>query len=135
MSESTSNIEVKSGSARSFGLVFGFVALAIGLYPMAFSGGPRIWCLAIAAALVVVAFVYPKILETPNRLWFRFGMLLGAIVAPIVMGVIYLLVITPFGVVMRLLGKKPLDLALDPDAKTYWITREDDDQSSMRNQF
>lgn len=135
MSENTSNIAVAQGSERSFGFVFAGVAAIIAVFPLFFGGELRLWATAIAAAFLGVTFVAPKLLATPNRLWFKFGMFLGGIVAPIVMGIIYLLVITPFGLVMRLAGKKLLDTKLDPDAASYWIRRDDAGDSSMRNQF
>ena len=134
MSETQSNIEVKSGSARGFGITFAAVFGIVGVWPALFGNDPRLWCFGIAAAFLAAAFLFPKVLETPNRWWFRFGMLLGAIVAPIVMGLVYLLVITPFGLVMRGFGKKLLKLDFEPDAETYWIRRTDE-PSSMRNQF
>ena len=85
--------------------------------------------------MLAVAFAAPKILAAPNRLWFKFGMWLGGIVAPIVMGVIYLLFITPYGFFLRLVGKRFLELKFDPDAKSYWVRREPDPEASMRNQF
>ena len=99
-----------------------------------FGGDLRWWAAAIAGGFLAVTFAAPQILRTPNRLWFKFGMWLGGIVAPIVMGIVYLLVITPFGLVMRLFGKKLLDTEIDKSADSYWIRREDDG-GSMRNQF
>jgi len=134
MSETHSNIEVKSGSARGFGLTFAAVFATVGVYPVFWGGEFRWWCLAIAAGFLLVALARPRLLDIPNRWWFRFGMLLGGIVAPVVMGAVYLLAVTPFALGLRALGKRPLDLDFDPAVETYWIRREDE-PSSMRNQF
>lgn len=134
MSENASHIDVAQGSERSFGLVFAGVAAIIAVFPLFFGGDLRWWAAAIAGGFLAVTFAAPQILRTPNRLWFKFGMWLGSIVAPIVMGIVYLLVITPFGLVMRLFGKKLLDTEIDKSADSYWIRREGDG-GSMRNQF
>ena len=124
MSDHTSNTEVKMGSERNFGLVFAVVFALIGLWPLLGGSGPRWILLAIALAFVAVAFFAPSILKVPNRLWYRFGMLLGSIVAPIVMGLVFLVAFLPIGLILRIAGKDLLAMKLQPDADTYWIERE-----------
>ena len=75
-----------------------------------------------------------KILTPLNKLWFKFGLFLGKIVSPIVMGVIFFFVVTPIGLFMRLLGKDLLNLKFNSSSKTYWMLR-DKLKSKMRNQF
>lgn len=115
---------VEGSSDRSFGLVFTVVFSLIALWPL-FGGGPvRLWALALAAAFLLAALAWPKVLAPLNRLWFRFGLLLHRIVSPIAMGIIFFGAIMPMGLAMRALGKRPLRLDLDPSAKSYWIPRE-----------
>jgi hypothetical protein len=137
MSENVSHFKIEQGSERGFGLVFAAFFLIISLLPLFKHGAVHYWALAIAMAFAVVAFVVPQILKPLNILWFKFGMLLGAIIAPLVMIVIFFLVVTPIGLLMRLLGKDPLRLRRKETEKTYWIPRKRDENqpSSMKNQF
>jgi len=134
MSERVSHIEIKSGSERGFGIVFALVFAVIGLYPLWGGGEVRIWALVISLLFLVPALFVPRILAVPNRLWFRFGLFLGAIVAPIVMALLYLAMVTPTGLIMRLLGKDLLNQKIDKEASSYWIER-DEPVRSMKNQF
>ncbi|MBL8329211.1 MAG: hypothetical protein JNJ71_10195 [Rubrivivax sp.] len=116
--------DVEIGSDRSFGIVFFVVFLIIGLWPLMKHGTVRWWSLAIAAAFLVIALVYPKVLAPLNRLWMKFGLLLAAIISPIFLGILFFLVFMPMGLVIRLFGKDPMRLKLDPNAKSYWIPRD-----------
>lgn len=130
-------IEVEGSSNRSFGGVFTVVFLIIALFPLLKGEGPRIWALTASAAVAAVTLFRPSLLTVPNRLWMQFGLLLGKIVSPIVIGILFYGVITPFGVVMRLAGKDPLRLKRDPGAATYWIKRDPPGPppESLSNQF
>ena len=125
------------GSERSFGLVFAVVFIAVGLYPLLADAAPRWWAFGIAAALAGVALCVPKLLGPPNWLWYRFGLLLQRIVHPVVLAVVYFAVVTPTGLVMRVLGKDPLQLQFDPSAASYWILRQPPGPTpdSMQHQF
>jgi hypothetical protein len=128
---------VKAGSDRGFGLVFaGFFTL---MSALSWWRGHTSWhwALPLAAVFLVVALVYPRILNPLNKLWLKFGLLLYKIVNPIVLGMLFFLTITPIGVVMRAFGKDFLRLKLDGGARTYWIDRTPPGPSpqSMRNQF
>ena len=128
---------VEGGSERGFGIVFAFVFVAIGLFPLLDDGPPRAWALGVAGAFVVAALVRPAWLAPLNRVWFKLGLLLQRVVNPLVMAVIYFAVVTPTGLVMRALGKDPLRLKYDPDAESYWIHRDPPgpERESMKNQF
>ena len=115
--------EGESSSNRTFGLVFAGVFLLIGVAPLIFAGAVRAWSLLISAAFGILALMAPAVLAPLNRLWTKFGLLLHKIVSPIVLGIMFYLVITPMGAVMRLLGKDPLRLRGNRDAVTYWIER------------
>ena len=129
--------EVEIGSERAFGLVFAAVFLLIGLYPLLGGGGPRWWGVGLAALMALIAFVAPRRLAVLNRLWFRFGLLLAAVVNPVVLGLVFFTTVIPIGLLMRLFGKDPLRTRLEPEADSYWIPRDPPgpEPSSMRNQF
>jgi len=116
--------EVKSGSDRSFGLVMaGACGVIAGL---GFWSGTSRWPYWLAAALVfgTTALLWPAVLAPLNRIWFKFGRLLHRVVNPLVMGLLFFVVITPFGLLMRLFGKRPLALEFDRDAPSYWLARD-----------
>jgi hypothetical protein len=136
---------VKMGSDRGFGLVFAAVFTLIGVWPALKLGwiprlepaSLRLWALAIAAAFLGLALAAPALLNPLNRLWFAFGLLLGKIMTPIVMGLLYVLTIVPTGYIMRLRGKDLLTLKIDRARKSYWIVREPPGpaRGTMSNQF
>lgn len=117
------NEEAKGSSNRTFGLVFAGVFLLVAAFPLPFGGALRWWSIVVAAAFAAVAMVFPGALAPLNRAWTRFGLLLHRIVSPIVLGFLFYVVVTPIGVLMRLLGKDPLRLRWDPQSPTYWIER------------
>jgi predicted membrane metal-binding protein len=116
--------DVKSGSNKSFGLVFAVVFALIGLWPLLSDQPARLWALGATIALVLISFFLPQTLAPFNRVWFLFGLLLHKIVSPIIMALLFYTTVTPIGLIMRLLGKRPLPLEFDPEAKSYWIERE-----------
>jgi hypothetical protein len=118
------NEAVQASSDRSFGIVFTVVFALIALYPLIHGEPLRLWAMAVAAAFMAAALIRPQLLAPLNKLWFRFGMLLHRIVSPVAMGIIFFGAIMPMGLAMRALGKRPLRLDLDPNAKSYWIPRE-----------
>jgi len=128
------NSEIDLGSNKSFGIVFAIVFLIVALYPLLNSEGLRIWALIVSAVFLLLVFIAPKTLSLPNRLWFKFGMILGSIIAPIVMALVYFITVLPTGLIMRLLGKDLLKQKLDKNAKSYWIERTEP-MGSMKNQF
>jgi len=134
MSESTSHIPTEQSSPKSFGIVFSIVFLIVSLYPLINSEGIRAWALAVSAIFLLLGFIAPNTLSLPNKLWFKFGILLGSIIAPIVMALVYFLTVLPTGLIMRLLGKDLLKQKLDKNAKSYWIERSEP-MGSMKNQF
>jgi hypothetical protein len=129
-------MSAEASSDRSFGLVFAAVFVLLAAYN-AWRGGAWPLYLAIAAAFLAVALVAPKCLAPLNRLWTRFGLILSMIVSPIVLALMFFLVVTPVGVLMRLTGKDPLRLRQDSETGSYWIVREPPGPSgeSMGQQF
>ena len=129
-----SYFKIKGGTERSFGLVFAAVFTIIGFYPLWYNENIRLWAFIIAFIFLFFSIFFPKILIVPNKLWFKLGLLLGAIVAPFVMGMIFFFTVTPIGIIMRLFGKDVINQKIKKNAKSYWIKRNKS-VSSMKNQF
>jgi Saxitoxin biosynthesis operon protein SxtJ len=131
------NHHVEGSSDRSFGLVFAAVFALIAAYA-AWHGG-KWWPieLALSAAFLGVALTRPSLLAPLNRWWTKLGLLLGAIVAPVVMGLVYFGLITPLALIARLVGKDFLRLKREPAARTYWLARTGPPpaRDSLRDQF
>ena len=134
MTEISRYVSTEQSSEKSFGVVFSIVFLIVALYPLITSTGLRIWALVVSIIFFLLAFLAPKILVLPNKLWFKFGLLIGSIVAPIVMTLVYFVTVVPTGLIMRLLGKDLLKQKLDKNAKSYWVKRSEP-MGSMKNQF
>ena len=127
------NTEIKIGSNKSFGIVFFTVFLLIAMYPLINNGELRIWSLVVAIIFFILGLVNSKVLTPLNKLWFKFGLLLGKIVSPLIMGFIFFFVVTPIAFIMRIIGKDLLNLKFN-NKKTYWIEKTDP-KSKMKNQF
>ena len=125
--------EIKISSNRSFGTVFFIVFLLIALYPLLKGNDLRIWSLVISFIFLVLGSINSKILTPLNRLWFKFGLLLGRFISPLIMGIIFFVVVTPIGIIMRLLKKDLLNLKYNKK-ETYWIDKSGP-KSKMKNQF
>ncbi len=125
--------DVKIGSNRSFGIVFFIVFLLISIYPLINNEDIRIWSLLVSLIFLVLGLINSNILSPLNKLWFKFGIFLGKIISPLVMGIIFFLVVTPIGLIMRLIGKDVLNLKYK-DYKSYWIEKTGP-KSKMKNQF
>ncbi len=125
--------KIKISSNRNFGIVFFIVFLIISLWPILNNSEIRYWSLIISLIFLSLGILNSNLLTPLNKIWFRFGILLGSIVSPIVMGFIFYIVVFPTGLVMRLLGKDLLKIKKNND-KTYWIKKENLN-SSMKNQF
>jgi hypothetical protein len=129
--------QIQSSSDRSFGFVFAAVFLIIAFYPLLNAAGIRIWAVVISGLFLLLAAFVPHVLAPANRLWTKFGLLLHNIVSPIALGILFFLVVTPTGLLLRLFGKDPLRLRFDPAAGSYWIKRDPPGPAadSLKNQF
>ena len=125
--------DIKVGSNKSFGIVFFVVFLLVSIYPLINNEGIRIWSLVISLIFLVLGILNSNLLSPLNKIWFKFGIFLGKIISPIIMGIIFFLVVTPIGLIMRLFGKDVLNLKYN-DYKTYWIEKTGP-KSKMKNQF
>ena len=127
----------KTSSDRSFGLVFTAVFAIVAVWPTLDGGSLRWWSVFVAGGFMTVALLRPVWLQRLNQAWTHFGNLLHKVVSPLVMSLLFFLTVTPIGLLMRLLGKKPLCLEFDPKAESYWVVREQPGPTpeSMKYQF
>ena len=125
--------DVKIGSNRSFGIVFFVIFLLVAIYPLTNDDELRLWSLFISIIFLLLGLVNSNILNPLNKLWFKFGIFIGKIISPLVMGIIFFLVVTPIGLLMRLLNKDLLKLKFNSDS-SYWIEKNEP-KSKMKNQF
>ncbi len=124
---------IKISSNKSFGFVFFIVFILISLYPLTKGESLTIWSLIISFIFLILGLINSKILTPLNKLWMSFGILLGKIISPIVMMIIFFLVVTPIGLIMRIFKKDLLNLKFHNN-KSYWI-KKTGPKSKMKNQF
>lgn len=128
--------DVKMLSNRTFGLIFAGIFTVIALFPLLFGNGIRNWAIILAAAFFFAAMVLPKSLTPLNKLWMKFGLLMHTIMNPILMGLVFFLTVLPTGIILKVLGKDPMNRKFDESAETYWIDRQDKiSKESFDNQF
>ena len=125
--------EIKISSNKSFGVVFFIVFLIVSIYPLINNGELRIWSLITAIIFLILGLINSKVLTPLNKLWFKFGLLLGKVISPLVMGIIFFIVVTPTALIMRIIGKDLLNLKFN-NKKSYWIEKTGP-KSKMKNQF
>ena len=125
--------DIKISSNRIFGIVFFIVFLLIALYPLTYDEEIRVWSVIISLIFLVLGLLNSKILTPLNKLWFKFGIFLSKIISPLIMGIIFFLVVTPIGLIMRIFGKDVLNLKYNKN-RSYWIEKNGP-KSKMKNQF
>jgi len=123
----------KNSSNKSFGIVFFLVFLLIAFFPLIEGETIRVWSLAISIIFLILGLINSKLLTPLNLVWIKFGDILGRVVAPIIMGIIYFVIITPIGLFMRVIGKDLLNTKFS-NSRSYWIKREKN-IGSMKRQF
>ena len=109
---------------RNFGLIFAGVFLLVAAWPLGQGSAPRWWAVAVAGAFATAALLFPATLSVPNRLWRRLGDAMHMIMSPIILLLLFFAILTPVGLVARLLRKDPLRRAAEPGLPSYWIVRE-----------
>ena len=124
---------IKIGSNKSFGIVFFIFFLLISIYPLTDGGVLKIWSLVIAVVFLILGILNSKILAPLNKLWFKFGMLLGKVVSPVVMAFVFFAVVTPTSLIMKVLKKDLLNIKKNKNS-SYWIAKSGP-KSKMKNQF
>ncbi len=129
--------ELPLPSERSFGITFCVVFAIFALISVWRGGTWWPWLGGIAAVFGVAGLIAPALLRPLNKLWFKFGLLLHKVMTPLIMGILFYLLITPVGLLMRLSGKDPMRMKGGDDAETYWIDREPIPAGGdhMKNQF
>ena len=125
--------KIKVSSNKSFGIVFSIFFLLISIYPLLNNNPIYYWSLFVSFIFLVLGLMNSKILSPLNLLWFKFGILLGKIVSPVVMGIIFFLVVTPISIILKIFGKDVLNLKFNNN-KTYWIVK-DGPKNNMKKQF
>tara|TARA_B100001248_G_scaffold251402_1_gene226465 strand:+ start:523 stop:903 length:381 start_codon:yes stop_codon:yes gene_type:complete len=124
----------KKSSNKSFGILFFVVFLGLGLWPLTNDNNPNIYLIIISIIFLILGLLNSKLLSPLNSFWIKFGELLGKIIAPVVMAIIYFFILTPISLMVRLFGKDLLGLKFSKKLKTYWIKRKKD-LGSMDKQF
>ena len=124
---------IKLPSNRNFGIVFAIVFLLISLWPLLSQNEIRLWSIIVSIIFLSLGLINSKLLLPLNKIWFKFGIFLGNFIAPIVMGIIYFFVVTPTGLIMKMLGKDLLNLKKS-NKDSYWI-KKNNSNSSLKNQF
>tara|TARA_Y200000002_G_C22646251_1_gene649249 strand:- start:703 stop:1086 length:384 start_codon:yes stop_codon:yes gene_type:complete len=124
----------KNINNRSFGVLFFIVFFLLALYPILNEKGPNLYFLFLSIPFLILGLLNSKILTPLNKLWIKLGLVLGSIIAPIVMAIIYFFVLTPISLIVRLFGKDLLNTKLNKKENTYWIERKKD-LGSMKKQF
>ena len=127
------NSKIKIGSNKSFGIVFFTVFFIISIWPLLSANEIRYWSLVISVVFLILGIINSKILTPLNKVWFKIGILLGSIISPIIMGIIFFLVVTPTSLIMKILGKDLLNLKKNTK-NSYWIEKKNQN-SRMKNQF
>jgi len=124
---------IKISSNRNFGVVFAIFFFIVSMFPLFKDEDIRIWAVIVAIILLILGLLNSSVLSPLNKIWFKFGILLGSFISPIIMGIVFFAIVTPTSLIMRVLGKNLLNLKKD-NKKTYWIERSKI-ESKMKNQF
>jgi hypothetical protein len=125
-------IKINKKNNITFGILFFVFFLIIGLYPLVSFGVIRIWSVVLSLVFLIITIIRPNLFTFLNKSWIQFGILLGKIISPIIMGLVFFFVVTPTGILVRILKKDVM--GLKRGASSYWIYREDKLQS-MKKQF
>ena len=125
---------IKIGSNKSFGIVFFIFFLLVSLYPLTNDESIRYWSLTISIIFLILGLLNSNLLSPLNNIWFRLGILLGKLISPLIMGIIFFLVVTPISLIMKIIKKDLLNLKFRKDKETYWIEKTEP-KSKMKNQF
>ncbi len=126
------SINIKNKNNIKFGILFFILFLVIGLYPLKSDGLIKIWSIFLSLVFLIITFIKPNLFIFVNKLWIKFGILLGKIISPIIMGLVFFLVVMPVGIFVKILKKDVM--GLKGEKSSYWINRKDKLQS-MKRQF
>ncbi len=125
--------KIKLPSNRNFGIVFFFFFLIIALWPLIKQNEIRYWSVILSIIFLILGIINSKVLTPLNKVWFKIGIILGNIISPIVLSLIFYLIVTPTAIILKLFGKDVLNLK-NKNSKSYWIEK-DSKKNSMKDQF
>ena len=125
---------IKSGSIKSFGIVFFFVFVIIALYPLLNENSIRVWSLIVSFIFLFLGMLNSPLLKPLNLIWFKFGLFLGKFIAPIVMGIVYFVIVFPTFLLLTLFKKNYLNIKYERNMNSYWISIKDK-SNTMKDQF
>ena len=125
---------IKSSSIRGFGVVFFFVFIIIALYPLINNHGIRVWSLIIGFIFLFLGLINSPLLKPLNLIWFKFGLFLGKLIAPIIMGIVYFTIVFTTFLLLKLFKKNYLNIKYEKKKISYWINVKNK-QTTMRDQF
>ena len=133
----STDLSVKMGSNRSFGLVFCFVFFVISVWPLLNGNSLNFWAIILSGIFFLLSVTFPIVLKPLNIIWFKFGLFLHKTLNPIIMAFLFISTVMPIGLALRLFGKDPLTKGFDRTANSYWIKRNPPGPSpnTMKNQF
>ena len=128
---------INRSSDRSFGILFSIVFGIVGILPIADGQNPSVVFLGVSIGFLISAWIYPQSLNRLNHIWFKFGLLLSRVTNPMILGMVFFGIFVPIGLLVRYLGKNPIDLKFDQKKSTYWSTKtkKEIEASSMQDQF
>tara|TARA_Y100000591_G_C21797857_1_gene680390 strand:- start:405 stop:812 length:408 start_codon:yes stop_codon:yes gene_type:complete len=129
-----SHHSIESSNERSFGIVFAIFFAILSIYPVINKKDINLYLLILSIIILIIGIFKPSLLYYPNKIWFKFGIFLGKIVSPLVMGIIFFFTVTPTGIIMKLLRKDLLKKKFDVKVRTYWV-KKNKYTGSLRNQF
>ncbi len=126
------SINIKNKNNITFGILFFILFLVIGIYPLKSNGVIKVWSIFLSLVFLIITFIKPNLFTFLNKLWIKFGILLGKIISPIIMGLVFFFVVTPVGILVKIFKKDVM--GLKREKTSYWINRKDKLQS-MKRQF
>ena len=124
---------MKKSSEKSFGIIFAFLFFLYGIWPLLSATEIRVWSVIVAVVFLALAFLKPKILKSLNRYWIKLGEILGKIIAPLIMALVFFIIVTPISFIVRILGKDLLNLKFTNE-NSYWLKRSKN-VTTMDKQF
>lgn len=127
------NKNLKISTNKSFAYVFAVVFIIIGIYPLLNNEDPRYWSLIVSLILLILGYKNSLILTPFNSIWFKFGLLLGSVFAPIIMSLVYFLVVYPTNLFLKVFKKNQMGIKYNGNIKTYWV--EAKNNNNMKDQF
>ena len=128
------NKKIKISSNKSFAIVFAVVFIIIGIYPLLNNEDLRYWSIIVSLILIILGYKNSLILTPLNFIWFKFGLLLGRVIAPIVMGLIYFVVVYPTNLLLKVFKKNQMGIKYNKSINTYWVNTNNN-SNNMKDQF